>query len=313
MNNLYDWPEFVIDARSFQNQLRSLSETVALKVQREGPQQMSQAKFVCDDFYAMLRQSISIYDLFFFMNAEERRKKDPGWRIQYSAAILPLVRSMIDCLYNITAILQNPGVKGFEFRASGYMMLLRALAVEEARYKGQPNWDKHLEDRRARLNFLMRGSEITETEARGAEMWPTLGKYVSVQQNNISTPHQDFLRTFTLGFWREYSAMAHAMFEGLMPTAIFFTPGDVPHQDREIFDSKGADRLISLHLARVATVLLCTVTELQVYFKFEGARIAERLYEVWDALMPDFTTKELYDERYAKLMDDNRIWRRRTL
>jgi hypothetical protein len=29
---------------------------------------------------------------------------------------LPLIRNMIDCLYNITAILQNPGVNGSWFR-----------------------------------------------------------------------------------------------------------------------------------------------------------------------------------------------------
>jgi hypothetical protein len=39
---------------------------------------------------------------------------------------------------------------------------------------------------------------------------------------------------------------------------------------------------------------------LQACFKFEEARIAERLYEIWDVLMADFTTKELYEERSAK-------------
>jgi len=49
----------------------------------------------------------------------------------------------------------------------------------------------------------------------------------------------DISQTFTYGFWREYSAMAHATFEGLLPAAIYFTPGDVPHEQRDIFHTKG--------------------------------------------------------------------------
>lgn len=87
----------------------------------------------------------------------------------------------------------------------------------------------------------------------------------------------------------------------------------MPHEDRQIFERLAVERLVSVHIARTAAVLLCIVTELQAYFKIEEARIAERLYEIWDVLMADFTTKELYEERYAKLMEDNGIWRRRIL
>jgi len=222
VSTLLDWPEFEIDARKFQNQLSSLANTLALKVQREGPKRLPAPKFVCSDLYVMLRQAMSIYHLFFFINAEERRKKDPDWKIQYSAAILPLTRCMIDCLYNITSILMNPGKKGTHFRASGYMMALRALDTEEARYKSQPKWDTYIADRRAGLDLLIRADQITEAEARKVEMWPTLGRYLNIGPTSVPAPHQAFLRTFTLGFWREYSGMAHATFEGLMPTANFF-------------------------------------------------------------------------------------------
>jgi len=55
--------------------------------------------------------------------------------------------------------------------------------------------------------------------------------------------------------------------------------------------------------------LISVVTELQAYFRFDdaGARINERIHEVWNALLPTFTIKELYDERYAKLMKDGGI------
>jgi len=64
---------------------------------------------------------------------------------------------------------------------------------------------------------------------------------------------------------------------------------------------------MSMHIARAAAILLCMVTELQAYFHFEGARIGERIHEMWNALMPLFEIKELYDERYAQLMKDKHI------
>ena len=89
-------PKPGIDARTFQTQLASLANTLALKVEREAIKTVKPS-FVAVDIYVMIRQSLSIYQLFFFLNADERRQKDARWTV-YSAAILPLVRCMIDCL-----------------------------------------------------------------------------------------------------------------------------------------------------------------------------------------------------------------------
>lgn len=64
-----------------------------------------------------------------------------------------------------------------------------------------------------------------------------------------------------------------------------------------------------MHLLRSAAILLSIVTELQAYFRFDdsGARINERIYAMWNALMPVFEVKELYDERYAQLMQEKGI------
>ena len=55
--------------------------------------------------------------------------------------------------------------------------------------------------------------------------------------------------------------------------------------------------------------MLCIVTELQAYFHFDGADINERIHKMWNALMPTFVVKELYGERYEKLMKDRGIYR----
>ena len=65
--------------------------------------------------------------------------------------------------------------------------------------------------------------------------------------------------------------------------------------------------MLSLHLSQLAGLLLSIVTELQAYFHFDGANINERIHKMWSALMPTFVVKELYSERYQKLMEDKKI------
>jgi len=87
---------------------------------------------------------------------------------------------------------------------------------------------------------------------------------------------------------------------------MYYTWDSQPHDDRPKIDAI-LPQIMSLHLARAAAILLCIITELQAYFRFEGASINERINKIWDALMPVFEVKELYNERYAQLMKDNGI------
>lgn len=79
------------------------------------------------------------YDLFFYLHADDRRESDCYWRDAYSVLSLPLIRNMLDGLYNITSILQDPAANGAWFRKSGFHKTLEALDEEEKRYGGQPH------------------------------------------------------------------------------------------------------------------------------------------------------------------------------
>ena len=142
-NGRMNTPLVHIDAGTFQKQLVQLAETVAQKVKREAPGLLPGVPaFVSFDLHILTRQAMHTYDLFFYLNADERREKDCYWRPAYSVVTLPLIRNMIDCLYNITSILQNPGANGRWFRMSGFKKMLDALDEDKARYSGRPEWDR---------------------------------------------------------------------------------------------------------------------------------------------------------------------------
>src|SRR5690349_14418118 len=120
--------EYHIDGSTFQKPLGQLAEVVAQKLRREALKVIPAPNFVAVDLHVLIRQAIYTYDLLFYLNANERRETDPYWRNAYTIVTLPLIRNMIDCLYNSTAILQNPAVNGPWFRKSGFRKVLAALA-----------------------------------------------------------------------------------------------------------------------------------------------------------------------------------------
>jgi len=244
--------------------------------------------------------------LFFFINADERRQKDVDYIVAYSVVTLPLVRTMIDCLYNITAILQDPSLKGLQFRESGYMLALKALNADEKRYGGDPKWDTYIADRRRQIDLDMRLNNVTAAGVKAAKPWPTLSAYLRLEKNAVPTAHQEFLKRLTYGFWQEYSGISHATFQGLLPIAVLLAPKDLPIESRPKIEDH-ADALISIHIPRVAAILLCTLTEIQAHFQFDGAHINQRLHKIWNPLLVAPEIKELYDERYEKLMRDKGI------
>jgi hypothetical protein len=292
-----------IDASLFQEKLGKLAEVIAQKVRREAPKMVAGPPYITADMHVMLRQAIYTYHLMFFLNADD----NPYRKTQYSVIAFPLIRSMIDCLYNITAILDNPAENGPRFRRSGLKNAFDALDQDEIKYGGKEEWDNWIKGRRAELMFRMRTDNIEMADVVAEPMWPTMGTYVKrLQPGGVTTQHQDFLKSFTYLAWREYSAMAHYTYEGLMITGVFFISDMIPHEQRPTID-EAHSRMLFLHISRVAAILLCIITEIQAHFKFAGANINERIHEMWDVLQPVAEVKELYTDRYQRLMVEKNI------
>lgn len=296
-----------VDARTFQPKLNELATTIALKVQREGVQHYLKPEFVAVDIYFQLLHAQQSYNFLFFVNADDRRKSDCDWRMAYSVVSLPVVRTMVDCLYNVATILQDPGTHGYLFRASGYRRSLEALDADEERYGTNPEWADWIARQRREIDLDIARTGLVEAQVRASRYWPTLGSYLNNKANASLSDLDAFLKKFTLGFWQEYSSISHATFQGLKPIALFLQPKDLPHDDRPKVEALH-DFVVSVHIARVAAVLACMLTEVQAYCRFSGARIGQRLHEVWNALLPIPEVRELYDGRYAELMNKRGIF-----
>jgi hypothetical protein len=219
-------------------------------------------------------------------------------------------------LYNVTAILENPVEKGPAYRRSGLKKTLDDLEEDSLRYAGQPEMQQYFAQRRQPVENLLRGCGFTLAEVTSLqkhEMWPTFGMYIGkMQPGGVLTRNQEFLKTFAHQEWRQYSALSHGAYEafigtlGHVPVGAYYMNDFFPHEQRQGLE-ESYDLFLSAHLARSAAVLLCMVTEIQAYCRFDGANINERICRVWDALKPLPEAGELYDGRYAELMKERGI------
>ena len=297
-----------INAKTFQEPLGKLAEVMAQKVRREGAAYLNAPAFVAEDMFTMIRQALATYHLLFYLNADERREQDCYWNNNYGVVAAPLVRSMIDCLYNVTAILENPAERGVGYRKSGLKKRLADIEEDEKNYGGKPEWDSYNANQRWALRILIEGSGFTEDEIRHARGWQTLGVYLRGKPETL-TPNQRFLKRFTHMQWRQYSALSHGTFEGYIgeiPAGDYFLIDALPHEERPKVEAMYL-AFLTRHIGRAAMILLCLVTEIQAHFRFDGADINNRIQKMWDALLGFFEADELYRERYCELMKERGI------
>jgi hypothetical protein len=209
------------------------------------------------------------------------------------------VRTIIDGFYNCTALLDDP-TRSRAFRISGFFRLRQALREDEERYKNDPAWQNDFQNRRYMLQKGLAQDNLTDADLDDKKnKWPLLGTYLDQKPD---TPHKQLVRRISLGFWRDYSSISHASYDGLVQLFPFIARDRLPHAMRTPELDNYRVRCFSMHFARAAVLLLCLLTEIQHYFKFDGANIDKRLREIWTAMLPIYEVKELYDFRYNAVL-----------
>jgi hypothetical protein len=305
-----------VEAKTFQDKLGELAATMAQKVFREGRQHLAGPSYIGEDITTLIRYGASVYNLLNYLNADERRNGDCYWFVRYGVTGMSLVRALIDCLYNVTAILENPAEKAPQYRKSGLKKTIDDIDEDLSRYAGQVDQEEFLRERRTGAELLLRMSGFTMTEVmqlKKHEMWPTFGTFINtLGPGGTRTEIQQFLKTFAHLEWRQYSALSHGAYEafigtlGSVPVGAYYLNDFLPHQQQDTLDET-YNSFLSTHLSRSATVLLCLLTEIQAHCRFDGANINERICRLWAVLMPFTATKELYNARYSNLMKERGI------
>jgi hypothetical protein len=269
---------------------------------REG-QAKFQHPFIAPDIAVMLNQMKTVFDLLCLINADDTRDYDPRFHHGYSFVSFPLVRNIIDSFYNITALL-NDQSKAKLFRTSGYKRLLKQLDEDELYYPDRQGWAEYIAQQRLMITKCYTSDKLTLEDIRESDDWQLLGRYLSSTPRGTS--HKKLMRQFVRGPWGKYSEMSHATFAGILETYQFLNTDEAPHELRPQILAH-AELWLAEHLGRAATLLISVITEIQSACDFSGHNINLRIIEAWQAAIAFPEAKDIYDFRYAKLMEDKGI------
>jgi hypothetical protein len=169
-------------------------------------------------------------------------------------------------------------------------------------------WNRRMNHDRVKINWKFDRKAARRKFGYKRKPFTRSKTYLQCKPEDM-TQNQQFLKTFTHMQWRQYSALSHGAYEGYigeLPAGAYFILDSLPHEVRP-----GIEEMYLVfrtrHLGRAALILLCLITEIQIFFGFDGADIDNRIMSMWDALMGLFEAKELYDERYCQLMIDKGI------
>ena len=294
-----------IDASKFQKQLSDLARAMSHLVERELPEKMPSDRFLSADLTMLLRQSVFIVGHMWFLYAQTYEDSNPVCLPEYGFATLSGVRVLIDSLYNVIALLERPGSSRV-FRADGYRQIL--ISAHEAIKNAIDNKTiQHYNEVLKHIRLEMRSVEIAEEELIPTyASWPTIATYLNARKGEKSTTNSNFLRQFGLGLWRDYSAISHATFQGLTMVAGFYVRDRILVEDRPAMLARGRTAM-SLHLVRACFLLLCIVAELQLRLQFDGARVNERIREIWSAFSDPANQShrigiKIFEDRYILLL-----------
>jgi hypothetical protein len=292
----------VIDCSFFQP-LAELANAVKNLVAREGHQRFPGSP-ISADIAVMLNQLRVTFDLVRFVNADERRDNDPGYRLGYSFVALPLTRTLIDGFYNITVLLDDPS-KARVFRLSGYKRMLAALRADEELYGKESGWPEYIAQQRGFIRTGYTADGFREEHLQDKADWVLLSRYLQSPAADDSD-HKKLMRRFIHGPWRQYSEISHVTFRGVHELFEVLNTDAAPHQHRSAIFER-AERSLTQHLGRTATVLLAVISEIQAVYRFEGHSVNARLHAMWREMVNFSEGKEMYTLHYKALMETNRI------
>lgn len=255
----------------------------------------------------ILRHSSATYHLLLWINAEDTRFGAIGYYPIFSSVSLPLIRTMIDCFYNATLLLNYPDWLK-RYKISSYYRIKKTIERSESSNSNKEDIEvtHSLTRQKEALAHAMQKDGINEQDlGNKAKKWPLLSEYVN-SATGKDEKYRNLLNMFMRGAWDEYSSISHASYSAYLDSFLSDTIAKdciTDEQRREETGERWLNGQITWHIGRAASTLLSLITEIQAAFDFEIPKIDEQLLSIWTSMLGLDEPKELYSFRYREILE----------
>ena len=224
-----------------------------------------------------------------------------GWQPEFAFAVPPLARTLLDSLFNIIYMFDEPAQNVHWFLANGWTDQVKEHKRLHGTYGKDPMWATWFETSAAEIK-QMEEELVTLTPAERARpekpakgWWPNPGAMLRQGLEATKQDRNHFLGYLNDWFYRELSGDSHLSLSGLLHRGGHFLPL-----------AEGINRNQLLGLARSKFILnsltlyVALLSEISVELSLD--REKAKLREIWTKLVPHRQAEGLFKQRYEKVL-----------
>lgn len=278
-------------------EMSSLIKSTVNKLDREWPGRLSHAPHA----RTILQQSVSVvfdtYNTILFICADDREHVPR--KLEFSLATTPLARTILDCLFNVIYLLDDPPSRADDYYKAGWREFAEEYMRFSRAYESDPAWTEWLAQHRTFIEKGIATGIVTELEAKATlsgdapnrpKRWPTPSRMRD--DRALSDERKTFLEYLEDWFYREMSQDSHLSLPGLIRRSSSL-PRTVDR--RSVLEKQRSDGVFT-----TVTLVLALISEIVAEFDFE---LRDRTLYLWHVVVPFWgDAKELYTRRYAALL-----------
>jgi hypothetical protein len=287
-----------LDYAVIQKDWMSLFEGMALKLEREFPPKLASSgarEFV----WLTFRVALNTYKTMVFICAE--KPPDPLRRPEYTVSCPPLVRTLVDSLFNIVFALEDLEGRVSWYYKAGWRENQERLERYIQTYGSLEEWKTWLETFKAGQEHGASIWGISAQERANLKLinfWPLPSQMVRFGLATTDTlpATRAFLQYLNDWFYRELSQESHMSFPGLAHRGGMLMELD----KKEPLIQEKLDHNRSTQMVMTMTILLALGSEIDQNFNFG---FKQRIMVLWGILSDALPiAKEVYQARYAGLL-----------
>lgn len=215
--------------------------------------------------------------------------------LEYGVAVGPLARTVLDQLFAIVLMFDNPAENYAHFLKSLWRENSESLAKHRLAYGADPSWGDWFKSFEALVAAVKLMAGITageEANPRLISWWPNPGKMP--KRPGMNPLRSSFLQWLNDWFYKNLSGQSHLSGAGFMLQANFFLNRSKPASTGFMENHRSDGFFITL------TMILAIASELIVELSLPLAQKAKHLWTFIGAHWG--LTKEVYDKRYASIL-----------
>lgn len=283
--------------RPFFEKVHELAVAMDNLVDRSTPVHIRQIPGWQEFLMVAVLASRAIYETITYLSRDSGHKEDLIPKPEYGITTSPLVRSLLELLFTIVFVREQPRPRVRWFHHSGWRELKELLDVLRARYESQTKWKPKLRQLHESLEHLRRAHRISKRAAenpRAIQYWPTAMKMLDPKKDYLRKRSRLFLEHLVLRY-RSLSQDHHMSGAGIIRVYA-----------KLLIDEKDERRGPILKELKINNVMLATAILLAIFSEINDICRFDRglaLAYCWGILAENRDeAQEMYDLRYRSMV-----------